>query len=455
MLATEISSLRQTLVEQSDLNVPLFVTPDFSFSRRGLVNYVDQWRNSNEGSLLRGGRVHVDVSNDLSAAIAMIKLDGWCESMLLFPRDTKEEQRSKFAQSAAVTHSYKAPNSFSKLGEDHVPLALVKDKIQTSWIVPTSGTTGTPKLYCHNLAGLSQTVKRNVQKGQSLNWGLLYDPFRFAGIQVFLQALFGGSTLAIPNQRDELAESLEFFLEKQVNAMSATPTLWRKLVLLGTVGKLPLRQITLGGEIADETILRTLKHNFPTARIVHIYASTDAGVGFAVSDGRAGFPESFLSKGTPSGAQLMVDDEGQLLIRRTFARPKQITHGSDSTTEWISTGDIVENRNGRYYFLGRANGSINVGGNKVMPEEIENVIRGVTGVLEVKVEGRKNPIVGQVVQALVVPLSFDKNSLDALKQQVILTCRTNLDSFKVPGSIKMVEELGLTPAGKVKRQNES
>ena len=55
-----------------------------------------------------------------------------------------------------------------------------------------------------------------------------------------------------------------------------------------------LLQATLGGEIVDDRILSAITALFPKARIVHIYASTEAGVGFSVSDNRSGFPLNYL-----------------------------------------------------------------------------------------------------------------------------------------------------------------
>ena len=82
----------------------------------------------------------------------------------------------------------------------------------------------------------------------------------------------------------------------QVRAVSGTPSYWRRLVTLGSrdaLKEIPLEQITLGGEIADQTLLDTLKLMYPAARIVHIYATSELGRCFSVKDGKAGFPGPF------------------------------------------------------------------------------------------------------------------------------------------------------------------
>src|SRR2546425_6173557 len=54
--------------------------------------------------------------------------------------------------------------------------------------------------------------------------------------------------------------------------------------------------VRLSGEIADQAILDHVRACYPGARIAHAFASTEAGVGFAVEDGLAGFPASLLTK---------------------------------------------------------------------------------------------------------------------------------------------------------------
>jgi hypothetical protein len=54
--------------------------------------------------------------------------------------------------------------------------------------------------------------------------------------------------------------------------------------------------VRLSGEIADHALLDGLRELYPSARIVHAYASTEAGVGFEVDDGREGFPSSLVGR---------------------------------------------------------------------------------------------------------------------------------------------------------------
>ncbi len=99
----------------------------------------------------------------------------------------------------------------------------------------------------HDLALLSRTVSRMPASGGA-RWGLLYDPTRFAGMQVVLQALLGGGTLIAPDTAAPLSEQVAFLASRGCTHLSATPTLWRRLLMVPGHAELSLRQATLGGD---------------------------------------------------------------------------------------------------------------------------------------------------------------------------------------------------------------
>ena len=78
-------------------------------------------------------------------------------------------------------------------------------------------------------------------------------------------------------------------------------------------GEMPLRQITLGGEIADKSLLNALAQRIPQAQISHVYASTEGGVAFTVNDGKQGFPKSLL-EGRAKSLRLAIDCDGVLWV---------------------------------------------------------------------------------------------------------------------------------------------
>lgn len=301
----------------------------------------------------------------------------------------------------------------------------------TRWHLATSGTTARPRLIPHTLASLRRSLRPAATPPR--RWGLVYDVARLAGLQVLLQALLAGEELVVlPANADQAAIATT----QSVDALSATPSWWRRLALQGFPAGWTLRQITLGGEIADQGILDLLRAVFPLARIHHIYASTEAGVGFAVGDGQAGFPAKYLEHGV-AGLSLRIADDGHLWLRP----PQQ---------DWLDSGDVVELRGQRVFFLGRASGVINVGGNKVHPEAVEAVLCAHDSVAAARVSAKASPVLGQVVQAEVLPhLGADADWRAQLRQY----CHMNLAPHEVPAIIALMKDVELGPTGKVVRHD--
>jgi acyl-CoA synthetase (AMP-forming)/AMP-acid ligase II len=105
---------------------------------------------------------------------------------------------------------------------------------------------------------------------------------------------------------------------------------------------------------------------------------------------------------------------------------------------WFNTQDLVE-RDGEFIrILGRKSELINVGGEKVHPTEIENVLLQLDNVKDVTVRGQSNPITGEVVAAKITPLLPEDP--DALKRRVRQFCQARLERYKVPAVIDVVVE---------------
>lgn len=400
--------------------------------------------------------VAVRIHDPLRLARALAALDGAVARLMLLSYDTPPDVAAALLKTAEIEAVLTdapdaAPETEARLitwddacGDEALPLAR-----DTEWVLATSGTTGTPKLVAHQLASLTRTTVQSAS-GRAQIWGEVYNICRFAGLQVLLQSYVGGGTLILAPLDRSLGDQIGFLGSEGVTALSATPTLWRKILMTPETDRIALQQVTLGGEIADDAILRALAARFPSARIVHIYASTEAGVGFSVKDKRAGFPASYLEEGY-GNISLKIHD-GRLFVRNDQVRPGYF--GAEDrfadAQAYIDTGDNVEVRDGRVYFLGRATGMINVGGNKLYPEEVERVLLEHPGVRLARVTGKKSPITGQLVAADIAP-SDSQADPAALKASVLAHCRARLEAWKTPALIRVVPDIDANSGGKVSR----
>ena len=75
----------------------------------------------------------------------------------------------------------------------------------------------------------------------------------------------------------------------------------------------------------------------------------------------------------------------------------ETAEADESGTGWFATGDLVERVGDRCFFVGRRDDLINVGGNKVQPVRVEQVIQEIPGVRDVRVFARSSSLVGQMV----------------------------------------------------------
>jgi acyl-coenzyme A synthetase/AMP-(fatty) acid ligase len=155
----------------------------------------------------------------------------------------------------------------------------------------------------------------------------------------------------------------------------------------------------------------------------------------------------------------MKVEDGSLRIRSTRTAARYIGHQSQTLRDadgFVDTGDMLELRGDRYYFVGRRDGMINVGGLKVHPEEVEAVINRHPRVRMSLVRMRKNPITGALVVADVVlgkePATVTEPTVE-LQHEILQLCRSMLPRHKVPAAINIVPALTVDATGKLARHH--
>jgi Acyl-CoA synthetases (AMP-forming)/AMP-acid ligases II len=337
-----------------------------------------------------------------------------------------------------------------------VDICELKDEAEASGpgsiTILTSGSTGAPKAARHTWEGIARPIRR-MSDGTFPVWLLTYRPQLYAGLQVSLQCLADHGTLVIPDSDMEPRGIVELMVRTGVQYISATPSFWRRLLMFSDgehLRKVPLRQITLGGEIVDQAVLSKLERVYPAARLVHIYATTELGRCFSVGDGLAGFPARYLDGPLPDGVELKVED-GELLVRSSNAMQMYdpLSAVPSPTSDWFFTGDLVDIRGERVIFSGRKSDMINVAGSKVYPVEVERVILAVPGVADARVYGKASSIAGELVVCDVVA----ESNVDpkTLREQILSACRAKLTSPQLPRLIKFVDKIELSQAGKTLR----
>jgi acyl-coenzyme A synthetase/AMP-(fatty) acid ligase len=338
-----------------------------------------------------------------------------------------------------------------------VPEGLQRRRTEaTEWILLTSGTTGAPKLVGHTFESLGGALPRHPTSLRPMVWSTFYDIRRYGGLQIYLRAILSGSPLVLSSAGEPTREFLARAGHAGVTHISGTPSHWRRALMSGDTALISPEYVRLSGEVADQTVLDSLHFAYPTARVAHAFASTEAGVAFEVNDGLAGFPADWVGK-SGSAIEMKVQD-GTLWIRSGRAAARYLGSAPSPLADgdgFVDTGDMVESADGRYYFRGRKGGIIYVGGLKVYPEEVESVLNADPRVRMSLVKARRNPLTGSLVVAEVV-LTDAENPIDAaaaeqVKSDLLNACRRTLAAHKVPALLRFVPALELSAAGKLVR----
>jgi acyl-CoA synthetase (AMP-forming)/AMP-acid ligase II len=335
------------------------------------------------------------------------------------------------------------------------PATAAQTERATEWLMLTSGTSGVPKIAAHTLEALTGAiVAEGPSRGPVPVWATFYDIRRYGGLQIFLRAILSGGSMVLSDPREALADHVARLNARGVSHISGTPSHWRKLLMSGSAAQFAPRYVRLSGEIAGQAVLDGLKAAFPQSSVGHAYASTEAGVGFAVNDGLEGFPADHIGV-TRNGVEMKIVD-GSLRIRSKRTAHAYVGRNAAALTDadgFIDTGDMVELRGDRYHFVGRRGGIINIGGLKVHPEEIEAVINRHAEVRMSRAKSRRSPITGSIVVADVILTAGSAERAKEIREEILTSCRASLASHKVPAVIHFVETLDVTPAGKLARSD--
>ncbi|MGE7090241.1 class I adenylate-forming enzyme family protein [Lysinibacillus sp. NPDC048646] len=332
-----------------------------------------------------------------------------------------------------LTTKLKERFNFQKIDE---VMQRIKDIENWQLTLYTSGTTGRPKKMSHSFHTLTRNVKLH-RKFDNDVWAFAYNPTHMAGLQVFFQAFLNQNTL-IYVFGESMKRVSELIEDYEVTNISATATFYRNALpyLQGnTYSK--VKKVTFGGEKFDLFLEDKLKDVFPNAKMINIYASTEAGSLFTAQSDTFEIREEHRR-------WVKITTQQELCIHCSL-----LGHSASLSLEdeWFHTGDLVEMVDETHFkFLSRQSDMINVGGYKVNPLEVENLLVQVPGVIDIVVKSKKNSVTGELLVADVI--KGDDADEKELKRELKQFAATHLQEWKVPRIIKFVDELPSTRTGK-------
>lgn len=335
-------------------------------------------------------------------------------------------------------------------------------------IMFTSGTTGTPKgvLLTHaNIACAINNINGyigNTQNDVEICPMPLSHSFGLARLRC---VLYAGGTLVLEegvNRPRHLFETMRRFHVTGIGMVGPAWTMLHKISGDRIASfKEQLRYLELGSAPLPEEIKRHLADLLPQTRVCMHYGLTEASrATFLDFHSEAGHLRS-VGKASPLAEIAIFDSEGHQcppgVLGEVCIRGGMVTSSYlniDNTDffypgHFFRTGDLGSLDDAGYLYLqGRLKEQINVGGEKVSPQEIEDILLSFNGIKEAACVGQPDPVLGETVVAFIVPEDTDER----LKtDELISLMKQRLENYKIPKRIIPIEQLPRTTSGKIRR----
>jgi acyl-CoA synthetase (AMP-forming)/AMP-acid ligase II len=245
-----------------------------------------------------------------------------------------------------------------------------------------------------------------------------------------------GGTIVVSRSRQ--AETICRLIEEaRVSLLPTTPSFLTMLVMSKFYERHDLRSlevITYGTEVMPQSTLRAIARIFPQVKLKQTYGLTELGIMPTHSKAN----DSKWVKVGGDGVEWKVV-AGVLWIRTATPMLGYLNAPNPFDAEgWYNTEDQVEVDGDYLKFLGRRTEIINVGGEKVYPQEVEDVLLEMPNVAEVLIRGASNPVTGQTVCADVV--LHAPEDIREFRRRLRAFCQERLARFKIPTQVRVSEE---------------
>ncbi len=332
-----------------------------------------------------------------------------------------------------------------------------------AYLIYTSGTTGKPKGISITHANVLFSTKNIVEKlrYEKTDREILPLPLSHSfGLGCFHTALYVGSTIILHRNSTDIVKILSSIKNNEATTFAAVPATLSKMVESfydeTKISCKNLRLIITNSTSISENTVKKIIQVLEKGKIATYYGLTEASRStFMIFDERIG---KYNSVGVPApNVEIKIDFDneveknGEILIRGQNVIEKYWNNlEMDSKIEngWLRTSDIGHLDDEGYLFLdGRIDDMINVGGEKVMPNEIEIIINEIEGIDEAVVLGVPHETFGQVVKLF----AKKSNNSKITKTDIIGYCVKKLERYKVPSIIEFIDEFPRTEYGKIKR----
>lgn len=336
-------------------------------------------------------------------------------------------------------------------------------------ILFTTGTTGAPKgvaLSYNNLSAAARNINAFIGNTSS-DVELLALPVSHSfGLGRLRCSLSKGATVVMLGTFANVKKFFKEMARCQVTMFAMVPASWGFIKKMSGkyIGKFAdqLKFIEIGSSfmpVEDKELLMTL---LPNTRMCMHYGSTEASRSAfmefhtykdnLLSIGKAS-PNVEIKIFTPQGTPAALGEEGEVCVKGehvtcSYWNETPERFASDFYDGYFRTGDCgTMDAEGNIYLKSRIKEMINVGGKKVSPMEVEDILNTIPGIKESACIGIPDPgiVLGEVVKAFIVA---DDNLSD---EEIMQQLRPQLEVYKLPVEIERINAIPKTGSGKIQR----
>ena len=363
-------------------------------------------------------------------------------------------------------------NLFSEIlnSEDEFKVNINFDDERLAEIIFTSGTTGKPKgvMISHkNIRSNTDSIVSylNLSSGDIMCVVL---PFYYCyGLSLLHTHLRVGGSIVINNTFMFLSTVIKDLLSYKCTGFAGVPSHFQMLLKKSDTFKNTkfsfLRYVTQAGGKLPNHFIEEFVHSFPEKEFYVMYGQTEATARLTFlhptkvlsklgSIGKA-IPNVQVKLVDKGGQEVQPGIEGELIaigdnIMEGYYKDPELTN-TILKNNWLYTGDLAKkDEDGDIFITARKKEIIKVGGNRVSPKEIEEIIVAVPNVIDCTIKGIPDDLQGEAIKAFVV--LNDLKLEEIVKNEILKKCKEKLALYKSPQYFEFTDRLNIKSTGKKK-----